>query len=52
VAGVTVYTKKEEQSLLADDGPGAALLAMTALRQLSREHVGLMTAMAYPHSAA
>jgi hypothetical protein len=41
VAGVTVFLKNEEQSCEADAGPGFALLAITALRQLSRAHVGL-----------
>jgi hypothetical protein len=42
VAGVTVFKKNEEQSAAAEDGEGAAPLAMTARRQLSRAHVGLI----------
>lgn len=41
-----MFRKKEEQSFEADDGPGLAPLAMTALRQLSRAQVGLTSAAA------
>jgi len=33
--GVTVLRKNDEQSAVAEEGPGFALLALTARRQLS-----------------
>jgi len=52
VAGVTVFLKKEEQSCEADAGPGFALLAITALRQLSRAQVGLIDCAAVNNATA